>query len=272
MLEIVRICKKCNQTKLLIEFSKRKNGKDGYRYECKSCHNVENRNQRKQKPEQYRKYDFTRKEKPERQTWKKRYSKTRYWANREILLVKNKEWRIKHPEYMKESLNKLAEWNKKHPENAKKISRKFWLNNIERLKVEHKIYQKTHQEEFKKYGQKYRKNNYERYRELARKQFKIYYQKNKNRFLEYNRQRKARKLSVLSIHFTVNELDQRLSMFGYNCWICGKPYEAVDHVKPLIVGGSHILANLRPICTSCNSKKGIIWPYSKIIALQKMAA
>ncbi len=229
----VKICKKCNQSKPLIEFCKRQNVKSGYRPICKSCINEYQHNQRKQKSEQYRKYDFIRKEKPERQIWKKQYSKTRYWANREILLAKNKEWRIKHPEYMKESLNKLAEWNKKYPENAKKIARKFWLNNIERLKIEHKEYRQNHPIEFRNYGRKYREKHHERHRELANKRMRTYYQMDKDRFIEYNRRRKARKLSVLSINFTLNELDQRLSMFGYNCWICEKPCEM--HIKMVTV-------------------------------------
>ncbi|WP_461165382.1 HNH endonuclease [Arthrobacter sp. R4-81] len=36
-----------------------------------------------------------------------------------------------------------------------------------------------------------------------------------------------------------------------------------DHVKPISKGGSHCLANLRPICQSCNSSKGGRWPLTK---------
>ncbi len=269
---IGRICKQCNQFKPLSEFKKRKNGKYGRQSRCKFCLNEYSRNQRKQKPEQYRKYDLVRKEKLERQTWKKQYSKTRYWANREILLAKNKEWRTKHPEYMKESLNKLAEWVKNHPERPKEVSRKWYLNNREKCKTKGEIFRKNNREKCREYVKKYRTKDPIRYKEMANRRMKIYYQMDKNRFIEYNRRRKARKLSVLSINFTLDELSQKLSMFGYKCWICGKSYEAIDHVKPLIKNGPHILANLRPICTSCNSKKGIIWPYSKVIALQKMAA
>jgi 5-methylcytosine-specific restriction endonuclease McrA len=36
---------------------------------------------------------------------------------------------------------------------------------------------------------------------------------------------------------------------------------AVDHVKPITKGGSHMPANLRPICGPCNSLKHNTWPY-----------
>lgn len=32
-----------------------------------------------------------------------------------------------------------------------------------------------------------------------------------------------------------------------------------DHVKPLAKGGPHILANIRPACVSCNSRKHATW-------------
>jgi 5-methylcytosine-specific restriction endonuclease McrA len=73
--------------------------------------------------------------------------------------------------------------------------------------------------------------------------------------------KRARKSAVAVVPFTAAELQARLSMFGHRCWICGDPYQAVDHVKPLAKGGLHVLANLRPICHVCNSRKKDQWPY-----------
>jgi 5-methylcytosine-specific restriction endonuclease McrA len=56
-----------------------------------------------------------------------------------------------------------------------------------------------------------------------------------------------------------------MSMFA-GCWLCGGPREQVDHVKPIAAGGSHILANLRPICGSCNQKKWATWPLNGALA------
>ncbi len=73
---------------------------------------------------------------------------------------------------------------------------------------------------------------------------------------------RARKASALTLPFTREQLDQRLSMWP-GCWVCGDPAgRHVDHVKPLNKGGPHILANLRPICLPCNSRKRDRWPYT----------
>lgn len=73
--------------------------------------------------------------------------------------------------------------------------------------------------------------------------------------------RRARKRAVRVGRFTPAQLEQRLSMFAHNCWMCGAPGETIDHVKPLAKGGAHILSNLRPACSDCNNRKGAQWPF-----------
>lgn len=51
----------------------------------------------------------------------------------------------------------------------------------------------------------------------------------------------------------------KIAYWGGKCWICGVEYTAVDHVKPLAKRGLNIVANLRPICVSCNSRKRDRW-------------
>jgi 5-methylcytosine-specific restriction endonuclease McrA len=63
------------------------------------------------------------------------------------------------------------------------------------------------------------------------------------------------------VPYTTEQLQQKIDYWGGLCWICGAPYEAIDHVKPLNKGGLHILSNLRPICRSCNTRKRDHWPY-----------
>lgn len=57
-------------------------------------------------------------------------------------------------------------------------------------------------------------------------------------------------------------------MWGNRCWVCGREYEAVDHVKPLSKGGANWPCNLRPICTKCNITKKARWPLD-IRAMQR---
>lgn len=59
---------------------------------------------------------------------------------------------------------------------------------------------------------------------------------------------------------TTEQLEARWAYYGGRCWCCGAEADATDHVKPLRKGGSNWPANLRPICTSCNSSKRDTWP------------
>ena len=56
----------------------------------------------------------------------------------------------------------------------------------------------------------------------------------------------------------------RWAMWGNCCWICGNPANATDHVIALAAGGAHWPANLRPICSRCNSRKRE-FPYTKFL-------
>lgn len=78
---------------------------------------------------------------------------------------------------------------------------------------------------------------------------------------EIRRRRRAVKANAPTIPFTADQLAQRFAYWGNRCWICGADEQHVDHMKPLARGGWHCLANLRPICKSCNASKGAEWPY-----------
>lgn len=59
---------------------------------------------------------------------------------------------------------------------------------------------------------------------------------------------------------TAFQIYQRFQMFGSRCWICrdNKQLE-IEHVKPISAGGSNWPSNIRPVCRSCNIKKGSKW-------------
>lgn len=79
------------------------------------------------------------------------------------------------------------------------------------------------------------------------------------------RKRRARRAlkAAATVKFTADQLAQKISYWSGLCWMCGSPWESIDHVKPLWVGGPHMLANLRPACKSCNSSKGKKWPFPR---------
>ena len=89
-----------------------------------------------------------------------------------------------------------------------------------------------------------------------------YRRKHPERRAFHEQRRQARKRTQRELFpFTREQLDQRMSMFGHACWMCGGPFEHVDHVKPLSRGGIHALSNLRPACAPCNISKGARWPF-----------
>jgi 5-methylcytosine-specific restriction endonuclease McrA len=66
------------------------------------------------------------------------------------------------------------------------------------------------------------------------------------------------RLSQNGGRFTVKEWQCLCAAYGFRCLCCGqvKPLTA-DHVIPIVHGGSGNIANIQPLCASCNSKKGI---------------
>ena len=52
--------------------------------------------------------------------------------------------------------------------------------------------------------------------------------------------------------------DDVFSAFGSSCLCCGKSTNmTVDHVVPIALYGTNEISNLQPLCSSCNSKKGV---------------
>lgn len=82
---------------------------------------------------------------------------------------------------------------------------------------------------------------------------------NTDRGALYRLRYRARRLSQTIAHVSAADVEARMTYFGWKCWMCGKPGTEPDHVKPLILGGPHMLANLRPACKSCNSRKAGRW-------------
>lgn len=91
-----------------------------------------------------------------------------------------------------------------------------------------------------------------------------WYAANRNRFKDFNWNN--RKRADVFLDLSASDLEARMSMWGFRCWMCDGPFEAIDHVKPVSKGGPHMLSNLRPICRSCNGRKHSDWPLSQVWA------
>ncbi|WP_423716384.1 HNH endonuclease [Arthrobacter glacialis] len=90
-----------------------------------------------------------------------------------------------------------------------------------------------------------------------------YYEQNKDSYRLRRYSYQAAPGGVV-VQFAPAEKLARFALWGGRCWICGiEGATQEDHVKPISKGGSHCLANLRPICHSCNASKGGRWPLTQ---------
>ena len=48
---------------------------------------------------------------------------------------------------------------------------------------------------------------------------------------------------------------QALERDGYRCQACGAPATEVDHLLPVIDGGTDAAGNLRSLCTACHKRR-----------------
>jgi len=71
---------------------------------------------------------------------------------------------------------------------------------------------------------------------------------------------------VQVIDFTPEQFEQKMAYYGHSCYLkldcCTGAFDHVEHVKPIDKLGPHMLANLRPSCEPCNSRKWAHWPFT----------
>lgn len=113
------------------------------------------------------------------------------------------------------------------------------------------------------------------YRVASRSRSAAWRKANAERIKDYNRAYEPRMRQLVNarnaairataLPFTIQQLQQRMAVFGNRCWICRGEYEHVDHVKPIKAGGTHILANMRPACARCNRRKNKTWPLTESV-------
>lgn len=152
----------------------------------------------------------------------KAYRKAEYAANADYYRAKSIAWRVANREY---ALKRDAE------------------------------YRRTHRDEELARCAAYRAAN----REARRESMRRWTAENKHRKAA-NQARRRERIAGAQGSATIDQIAARVAYFGGRCWMCGGPYEAIDHVKPLARGGSGWPANLRPACKSCNSAKSDRWP------------
>ncbi|MEU2002008.1 HNH endonuclease signature motif containing protein [Rhodococcus sp. NPDC019627] len=150
--------------------------------------------------------------------------KVRYQENKEKILAVNKVWRDANPD-------KCREYSRRHYEENKDSILDYQRRWADANRDKRRLYVK-------------------RYDEKHRAQHRAYMAV-RNGQITHSRVAKISPERIAS----------RMTYFGNKCWMCGGPFEHVDHVKPISKGGPHMLSNIRPACAPCNIKKGAKWPY-----------
>lgn len=191
-------------------------------------------------------------------TCKRSAARARY-AKDDTIKLKVKEWRDANPERVKEhqrrshanpnAVVKRREWAQRNPEKIAEYGRRSYLKDGEKIRARMRAY--LADQRAADPAAAYRKTRawVEANPERARLNHRI-----------GSARRAARLREAAVLPFTLAQLDERMAYYGHRCWMCGGPFEHIDHVKPLARGGSHALMNLRPACATCNVRKGATWP------------
>lgn len=159
------------------------------------------------------------------------------------------------PEFVEHLRQYRAGHYQDHREEQKAAARAWREANPARVAATQAAYLVNHPERRADTHRRYREANADKRREA----FRAWAQANPEMSRIRQQRRRAHKRSVLTVPFSVDQLSSRLAYFGGRCWMCGDAASTLDHVKPISLGGAHVLANLRPACGACNSRKQARW-------------
>jgi len=151
----------------------------------------------------------------------------------------------------------FAEWRVENIEKRREYQREWYAKNPGAKQRHDRDYHRRHADTIRARVARWQSENDERYRERQRMWREAHPEHVRNHSLT----RRARERDAPG-RATVDQIAARVIYFGGKCWMCGAPWEHIDHVKPLSRGGSHWPANLRPACAACNQSKRDEWPFA----------
>lgn len=154
------------------------------------------------------------------------------------------------------------EWRKKNPEKAKARDAKDREKRVEYFRQKAREQQARLTDEQRRRKREYQRRWYQRNKADLNARNKEWQSAHRDAYRFILRKSRALKHGVVYIPFTAEQLAAKLAYWGNRCWVCGIPASHTDHVKPLKKGGAHALANIRPICPACNTKKRDSWPFA----------
>ncbi len=224
---VTKVCKQCNEEKIITEFYLQKDSKGGHVGRCKKCYSLNiNRENKSATDKLYRE------------------------ANKEKISAKKKLYREENKEKVAACLKSWYERNKEHHASYQseyyKKNKELTLNR-----------QRSYYEENKEQVLEYHKSYYENNKELCSLKGKVWRKNNPEVIAAYSRNYKARKKNAYGTH-TADDINNILILQKNKCAACctsiSNGYH-VDHVIALANGGSNDKYNLQLLCARCNRSK-----------------
>lgn len=145
----------------------------------------------------------------------------------------------------------IAYGRKYHAEHKARAAARY-IENREAERARYDAWAKANKEKRAAYKRAYYLANRERMAETRR----AYERANPDRVAAWKRNRADRKKANGGT-YTPAEWQSLCDWFGNVCLCCGSDSLTVDHVIPSSKGGDSSIANLQPLCASCNTNKGV---------------
>ena len=219
MHESTKRCCTCHSVKSLEDFNRYAKSDDGRQPRCREC--------------QHQK----------RVEW--------YEANRESGIAKAREWNLANPDRVRQN-DQNRYW--RDPDKRRAQNRKSYAEHGARWKAAESEKRRQNLETMREHERAWRAANRESIADRKRR----YRAENPNVRLQEKAKNHARRAAIIGGP-SYREIAEKMAYYGGKCWICGALADSIDHVKPLSKGGAHALANLKPACSPCNSRKRARW-------------
>jgi hypothetical protein len=229
----MKTCTKCKQEKPFSDFHKDKTSKTGFRSRCKVCCAEDSSNRYYENPQ-------------------KHIAIARKWQdkNKEKVVASRKAHYKNNKEKLREVSRKYREQN---PDKTWEHNKKYYEQNKEREKLRAKIYRQQNPDKVKEIQRSYILRNKEKVKQARLK----YKKENPEIYKIINQNRRARKLA--SNGRLSSGLAQKLyALQNGKCACCKKPLGAnyhMDHIMPLVLGGSNTDDNIQLLRAQCNNQK-----------------
>lgn len=189
-------------------------------------------------------------------------TRVRYKCNKRCVACRKsrggrtREQRAKRREYDARNKDKKAACARrhyqKHKEKIKARVKKYREENIEEVRKREKRYKENNKAAVREVKRRWRQNNLQRSNDTVKR----WQKNNPDKFKTIQNNYRARRRKAKG-SFTSDEWSNLCKKYDSTCLRCGSQDKmTVDHVVPLVKGGTNYIENIQPLCRSCNASKG----------------